>query len=532
MLLSMPFLLLVIVAVPLPFMLRFDKKEFFHHDLNRLVWPEGSERKAKAMGPSHALTGMEVIRKHGLGFALASVLFAASLAMLLNLLAFSFPARAANAIIHWDASMIFAGQNNGNPWGPVGENALVHGENFPPDKQLSVILAPGNSNNGASVCNSSVATVGSVTTSGKGTFSLSFTWPSAAGSLNGSYSICSLLPSGGVASFRDDGPFTVLSSSAPSISVSPTSLNPGDNVIVSGQNWVPPQQVSVSITGSSPLTSTTANSSGLNSGTFSVTITISSNVQPGSYVVSADTGNNLLHSGTQNISIALAPTPTPTATATATATPAPTPTTAPTATNTPGTTATAGSTSTTISNSAPPGPGSTNTGGGGPSGLILGLFAAIALIILAAIGLIIYMVLHRSSKEPGLPIAPGNRYNNNAAFPAMTQEFQGPVQQDGIFNAGGATWQYGMSGSGFAQAMPEQQNQSYNIFDQPTSFASSAQSQTFSGQPTGQMPEQSANAFAPACLNCGRLLLSNAVRCDGCGMPVSLLPPHPSSNEF
>ena len=36
------------------------------------------------------------------------------------------PARAAggDAIVHWDSSMIYAGHNNGFPYGPVGEHAI------------------------------------------------------------------------------------------------------------------------------------------------------------------------------------------------------------------------------------------------------------------------------------------------------------------------------------------------------------------------------------------------------------------------
>jgi hypothetical protein len=445
---------------------------------------------------TYALTGTN--RKRWLVFALTSVLLAASFAMLLVTLAPSSPTFAANAIIHWDSSMIYAGQNNGNPWGPVGENALVHGENFPSNRQLSILLAPGNSNNGPSVCKSPVATVGNVTTSDAGTFELHFSWPAAAGSVNDTYSICSILASGtgGVASFRDDGPFTVLSSNAPGISVAPASLNPGSSVTVSGQNWVPPQQVSITITGSNQLASATTTSSGLNSGTFSVNISIPSGAQPGSYVVSADTSNNLLHSGTQNINIALAPTPTATATATPTATPTDTPS----ATDTPNATSTASTSSTGTSNTTPPGPNSSNSGGNGPSALVLGLFLAIALIILVALGLIIYMVLHRSSKQPELPIASANNYM--APFPGMAPDYQAQMQQGNLFNAADQTWQYGMSPPGYAQSMSDQQNQPYTIFEQPT----------------GLMPGTSTNI--PICPQCGRRVLANAVRCDGCGMPL------------
>src|SRR5689334_8978482 len=61
---------------------------------------------------------------------------AAALAISVAVLTFAAPgapsARAAggDAIVHWDSNMIYAGQNNGFPYGPVGEHAIIHGENF------------------------------------------------------------------------------------------------------------------------------------------------------------------------------------------------------------------------------------------------------------------------------------------------------------------------------------------------------------------------------------------------------------------
>src|SRR5437764_876496 len=83
-------------------------------------------------------------------------------------------------IIHWNSSMIYAGQNNGYPWGPVGENAIVNGANFAPNVQLRLMLVRGDSNNNPAACRSSGVTVGTVTVSRSGTFQQSFTWPVAA----------------------------------------------------------------------------------------------------------------------------------------------------------------------------------------------------------------------------------------------------------------------------------------------------------------------------------------------------------------
>src|SRR5713101_4802491 len=75
-------------------------------------------------------------------------LYATTLLLLPLLAVFLYHTSAAHAggggpIIHWDSTMIYAGQNNGYPWGPVGENAIVHGANFSPNQQLHLIVVPG-----------------------------------------------------------------------------------------------------------------------------------------------------------------------------------------------------------------------------------------------------------------------------------------------------------------------------------------------------------------------------------------------------
>ncbi|MGH2478566.1 MAG: hypothetical protein ACRDHW_02775, partial [Ktedonobacteraceae bacterium] len=55
-------------------------------------------------------------------------------------------------IIHWDSTMVYPGQNNGNPEGPVGEIAVVQGVNFTAGQQLKLILVAGNSVSNATLC--------------------------------------------------------------------------------------------------------------------------------------------------------------------------------------------------------------------------------------------------------------------------------------------------------------------------------------------------------------------------------------------
>lgn len=239
-------------------------------------------------------------------------------------------------IIHWDSSMIYAGQNNGYPWGPVGEFAVVHGQQFTDSavigQKVNLALIAGDVNNppggGSSYEFCKLAgpkiAIGHAQVDGSGNFDFNFTWPAAAGS--GDYSICAYntldgLPAGNI----DDGPFAVLSSQPPSIAVSRTTVPLGETVTVTGKHWTPPQDVNVYIApcvdcGGPAVVTGTAHSSGLNTGTFSITFTIPAGATPGNYLAGANAHSvlDVGSSGGKHITItAAAPTPTiqPTATA-------------------------------------------------------------------------------------------------------------------------------------------------------------------------------------------------------------------------
>src|SRR5260370_9661417 len=156
-------------------------------------------------------------------------------------------ASATGACIQWGGSMIYAGQNNGNPEGPVGEHASVHGTKFMPGNYtLAVVKGDVNTSGQSPVefCKLSqkVAVGGSVTAAADGTLDASFDWPAAASS--GQWSICAYDPATSMPPLNgnvDDGPFTVLSSHAPAVSISSASIAPGDTLTVTGHNWLPAQ---------------------------------------------------------------------------------------------------------------------------------------------------------------------------------------------------------------------------------------------------------------------------------------------------
>lgn len=269
-----------------------------------------------------------------------------TLAGLLSASVFQSPSALAagtDPVIHWDSNMIYPGQNNGNPWGPVGENALVHGEKFTASgvlgQQITLALIKGDVNNppgGGSyefckLAGPKIPLPGKAQVDSAGAFDYNFVWPPAANS--GMYSICAYntvdgLPVGNI----DDGPFTALAPSAPSVSVSSASVAAGQSITVTGKNWVPPQDVNVYIAAcvdcDGPIVvSGTAHSSGLNTGSFSITFTIPANATPGNYVAGANAHNGILDVGPGggkavaiNAAAAATPTVAPTATAQATAT--------------------------------------------------------------------------------------------------------------------------------------------------------------------------------------------------------------------
>lgn len=253
--------------------------------------------------------------------------------------------------IAWDSSMLNANQNANLPWGPVGEQATVHGSGFATGTRLTLVLVPGDSNKNASLCSQagvSVASVSSVPSTGL--FSTSFLWPAAAGKVGQIYSICAQNTSHAAVSTHDSGPFTLLASS-PSIHISVSSVATGGSVTITGNHWVPPQPVTVVIgncgnclgSPSNTFITNTVTSSGLNAGVFRVTLQVPNNFQPNTYSVEAYAGmntstkialldaNNTMSNGLPRLKIALptiapvtpstaSPTPTATAAATRTAT--------------------------------------------------------------------------------------------------------------------------------------------------------------------------------------------------------------------
>jgi hypothetical protein len=146
------------------------------------------------------------------------------------------------------------------------------------------------------------------------------TWPDNAATPATAYYICAATQG---AQGLSSNTFTV--AQPVSINVNPSNVAPGDQVTVSGANWLPPQQLNVSITagqGSAPIVSKVVMPGP--DGTFSTILAIPSNAAAASYAVQVYATNENSMTITQNNALTVAQTTTPTATAAPTVSPSPT----------------------------------------------------------------------------------------------------------------------------------------------------------------------------------------------------------------
>jgi len=443
-------------------------------------------------------------------------------------------------IIHWDQSMIYQGQNNGNPEGPVGETAVVHGTGFTANQALELVVVAGDSNSDATNCQLPSAgtsvLVSTLNTDASGNFNATFAWPADVGESGKvrKNSICSFSTDSDntLVSSRDDGPFTVLTDNKPAFSLSPARIAAGNSITVTGQNWVPAQPLNITIAscadcdpGSNNVASATTSSVGLNTGTFSVNVPIPATMAANNYVVNVTSQAGPLDAfhinglGVKQLAITAS-----------TVTPTPTTAPSPSVTAVSTQTVTAAPTTTTNSNT-----GSSNGSGNSPLMIILIVFAVLLLII----GGIIFFVLAQRKKQttepasgspatpPGpfganqanqfntlrTPVTPfpqgqpmstpgqfGNAANNNGAYPGYNQPNQ-PWQGNPQSNPPG-NW----------QGNP-QSNAGFNNFQQ---------------QQGNYMPNQGMGqpGMNRQCIRCGSPLAPNSPVCGVCGTRNSAVDPN------
>lgn len=211
--------------------------------------------------------------------------------------------------------------NDNQPIGHPGTKVDITGQGFTPNSSVSLYTAinPNQCVTGGALMQFSSHPVENI--QADGSFDLQTTWPSNASQQGTAYYVCAI-PSGGqgIASGQT---FSVTQNVT--VSTSTSTVNPGDSVTITGDNWLPPHQLQVSIapkqgTGNgNSIASTTATPD--NNGHFSINLTIDTNAQPGSYEVEVTAPNEpTLTNQPSNTTITVNGQATPTATPTPTST--------------------------------------------------------------------------------------------------------------------------------------------------------------------------------------------------------------------
>ena len=230
--------------------------------------------------------------------------------------------------------------------GHVGTKVHLSGSGFTP----GTLQLYTTSSNDPAKCTSTATsltpfTPNTATAQSDGTLTVDTTWPASASTVGTAYAICAIAsPTSGILSANS---FTV--AAPPTITVAPTSLAAGQQVTISGANWLPAQTLTVAITFSN-VAAVVVSDHALpdHNGNLLATLTIPATTPAGNYSVSVIADNESTLRVTENNALtvtALVPTVTTTTTAspTATSTIAATPTATPSvvsATSTPSVTTT------------------------------------------------------------------------------------------------------------------------------------------------------------------------------------------------
>lgn len=216
--------------------------------------------------------------------------------------------------------------------GHVGTKIRINGTGFP-GGQINLYTTTNNdpakcNNNNIGALGLTPFTPSNTHADNNGNFTVDTQWPESASNIGSAYYICAVnSPNVKAVSAAS---FTVVPQQT--INISPITLAAGQQITVIGANWLPPQPLTVTITG--PNASSAAATSQVISdqtGNFTSTLTIPATVPAGSYTVSAVADNEptlkVINNNFVTVTAAL-PTPTPTITLspTVTATPSPTPT--------------------------------------------------------------------------------------------------------------------------------------------------------------------------------------------------------------
>lgn len=230
-----------------------------------------------------------------------------------------------------------------SPIGHPGTKVDITGQGFTPNSTISLYttIDPNQCKAGGELTQFSSQPVETV--QADGTFALHTIWPKNANQPGTAYYVCALSSNTAGESTISGQTFSV--AQKVTVSASTSSVNAGDSITLTGENWLPPQQLQVNIVpsqgaGNADNAIASATATPDNNGHFSVNLTIDSNAQPGQYVISIIAPNEptLINqpNNTIMITVTVQATPTPTPTPTPILTDTPTPTATPTPAGTTG----------------------------------------------------------------------------------------------------------------------------------------------------------------------------------------------------
>ncbi len=181
--------------------------------------------------------------------------------------------------------------NNAALLGHVGTQIQISGAGLTPATMYSLFTTASNDPAVCSAQNAAqmtpFATNPAVNTDATGAFQLATTWPGNAANATTNYFVCAVPANGGTGTLSGQS-FTV--ANPVTLAVSAQTVQPGGTITVSGTNWVPPQNISVTIIGNNgPIANQIVPGDQVTprEGAFSVTFTLPANTAPGSYTVNA-----------------------------------------------------------------------------------------------------------------------------------------------------------------------------------------------------------------------------------------------------
>lgn len=224
-----------------------------------------------------------------------------------------------------------------SPIGHPGTKVDITGQGFTPNSavKLYTTIDPNQCKAGGDLRQFSSQPVESI--QADGTFALHTLWPKSANQPGTAYYVCALSSNIAGESAISGQTFSV--AQKVTVSASTSNVNPGDSITITGDNWLPPQQLQVSIVPSQDASNAnnaiaSATATPDNNGHFSVNLTIDSNAQPDQYMISVIAPNESTLTNQPNstniitVTAQVTPTPIPTPTpiltdiSTPTATPA------------------------------------------------------------------------------------------------------------------------------------------------------------------------------------------------------------------